>query len=145
MRRSARAPPSPGRAVAAADQRAGDQRDAERGGAAHRRSREAAALGADEPRQAGGATDRGDVEVQAQPEDVVGGVDAQELLEDAKARVAGDVEREQPGGANLAAAAEPDQRRGESEVEDELVEERGVEGGVALVAVGAVRGVDAQR
>src|SRR5919197_1105328 len=47
--------------------------------------------------------------------------------------------------ASLAAAAEPDQRGGESEVEDELVEECGVKGGVALVAVRAEGGVDAQR
>ena len=63
-----------------------------------------AALDVNEPHQAAGAEDRGDEEVQPQAEDVMGGVDAQELLEDAKARVAGDVEGEQAGRADLASA-----------------------------------------
>ena len=45
---------------------------------------------------------RGDVEVQPQAEEMLGGVDPQRLLEDAERRVAGDVEREQaPGGLIL--------------------------------------------
>ena len=74
----------------------------------------------------------------------MGGVGAQQLFEDAEAGVAGDVEREQPGRADLAAAPEPDQRGGEREVPDQLVEERRVKGGVGLVAGGAVRRIDLQ-
>ena len=46
------------------------------------------------PRQTGEAQNGRDIEVQAQPEQAPRRVDAQELLEDPKARVAGDVERE---------------------------------------------------
>ncbi len=49
------------------------------------------------PRRARHCETGGEEEVEAQPEDVVGGVDAQQLLDDAKRGVAGDVEREQPG------------------------------------------------
>ena len=55
----------------------------------------AGALDADEPRDPGDAEDARDVEVEAQAEDVVRGVDAQELLADPRERIAGDVEREQ--------------------------------------------------
>ncbi len=58
-------------------------------------SRQASALDAHEPRKAGEAQDARDVQVQPQPEDVVRGVDAQELLADARERVARDVQREQ--------------------------------------------------
>ena len=77
-----------------------------------------------EPHQAAGAEDRGDEKVQPQAEDVMSGVDAQEFLEDAKPRVAGDVEGEQPGRADLASAAQPDEGAGEREVPDQLVEKR---------------------
>ena len=55
-----------------------------------------AALGAHEPRQPGDGEHGGDEEVQAQAEDVLGRVDAQQLLEDPEGRVARDVEREEP-------------------------------------------------
>jgi hypothetical protein len=73
---------------------------------------------------------------------VVGRIGAQELFEDAKAGVAGDVEREQTGGADLAVAAEPDQRGGKAKVPAQLIEERRVKCVVGCVAVGTVRLVD---
>ena len=79
-----------------------------------------------EPREPGEAEETGDIEVQPQPEKVAGGVDTQDLLEDAKTRVAGHVEGEQAGWSDHSTAAEPDERAGEREVEDELVEERRV-------------------
>ena len=62
------------------------------------------ALEVHEPRRRGDEEHERDEEVQPQPEDVVGGVDAQQLLADAPERVAGDVEREQ--------ARRPDARGG---------------------------------
>ena len=61
---------------------------------------------------------------------MVGRVDAQQLLADPSERVAGDVEREQARRADRPAAAELDEREGEQEVPDDLVEEGRVEGGV---------------
>jgi hypothetical protein len=72
------------------------------------RSADPDALRPSKPRQTDEAQNGGDVEVQAQPEQVLGGVDAQELLEDPKARVSGDVEGEQPRRSHLAALPEPD-------------------------------------
>ena len=100
-----------------------------------------APLDASEPRQAGRAEQRGDEEVQAQAEDVMGGVGAQELLDDAETRVAGDVQREQPGRPDRAAMAEPDQGAGKREVPDQLVQERRVKRGDVFVAAGTVRGI----
>src|SRR3954447_7768314 len=88
------------------------------------------ALGPGEPGEAGDGECDGEEEVEAQAEDVVGGVDAQQFLEDAKRGVAGDVEREETGRADVAVVPKPDQRGGEREVPDDLVEEGGV-GGVA--------------
>jgi hypothetical protein len=84
-------------------------------------------LDASEPGEPRGGQDRGDEEVQAQPEDVVRRVDAQQLLEDAERRVPGDVEGEEPGRADLAVAAKPDECSGERQVPEQLVEERRVE------------------
>lgn len=97
-----------GLAVPATGERADQPRDTERRRTGAGRDWPAgagAALDVNEPQQAAGAEDRGDEKVQPQAEDVMGGVDAQELLEDAKPRVAGDVEGEQPGRADLASAA----------------------------------------
>jgi hypothetical protein len=102
----------------------------------------AGALGACEPDEAGEAEHGSHEEVQAQAEDVVGRIGAQELFEDAKAGVAGDVEREQTRGADLAVAAEPDQRAGKAKVPTQLIEERRVKCVVGRVAVGTVRLVD---
>ena len=90
-------------AVPATGERADQPRDTERrrtGAGRDSPARAGAALDVGEPHQAAGAEDRGDEKVQPQAEDVMGGVDAQELLEDAKAGVAGDVEGEQPGRAD---------------------------------------------
>jgi len=99
-------------------------------------------LGAHEPRQPGDGERRGDEEVQAQPEDVLGRVDAQQFLEDPEGRVARDVEREEPRRADGARASQPHEERGQRQVPDDLVEEGGVEGGAVEVARGAVVAVD---
>jgi hypothetical protein len=93
--------------VSAPGERDDQPAEAERGGAATRESSTGTAgvLGAGEPGEPDEAERGGDEKVQAQAEDVVGGVGAQQLFEDAKAGVAGDVEREQPGCADLAAAS----------------------------------------
>src|SRR5512133_3970279 len=75
-----------------------------------------AALRAREPRQPGHREHRRDEEVQAQAEDVLGRIDAQQLLEDPEGRIAGDVEREEPGRADGAPTAQPHQEGGEREV-----------------------------
>jgi hypothetical protein len=80
----------------------------------------ALALRGPEPQRAGQRQHARHPEVQALPQEMVGWVDAQRLLEDPKARVAGDVECEQPGGADPAMVPEPDERCGESEVPDQL-------------------------
>jgi len=72
----------------------------------------------------------------------VGGVNPQKLLEDPEARVAGDIQREQARRANSPTAPERDQRRRQRQVEDELVEEGGMEGAVTLVARRPVGRVD---
>ena len=96
------------------------------------------------PRQTGEAQNGGDIEVQAQPEQVLGRVDAQELLEDAKGRVAGDVEGEQPpGGSGDGARARRAPRPGE--VPDQLVEEGRLEGGILLIARRTVGRIDLKR
>jgi hypothetical protein len=48
-------------------------------------------LNADEPRDAGEEQRRGHVDVETKPEEMVGGIDSKDLLEDAKSGVAGDV------------------------------------------------------
>jgi hypothetical protein len=65
---------------------------------------------------------------------VVGGVHTQRLLEDAKGRVAGDIEGEETRWANAAMVAEPDEEGGEREIPDQLIEEGRVEGGEGLIA-----------
>src|ERR1019366_7320241 len=77
-------------------------------------------------------------------EEVVRRIDPQRLLEDPKRAVAGDVEREEPGNLDLARPSKPDQRSGEHEVPDDLVEEGGLEGAVLEVARRAMRHVDLQ-
>src|SRR3954468_11228160 len=84
----------------------------------------------------------GDEEVQAQAEDVLGRIDPQQLLEDAEGRVAGHVEREEPGCADGAAPSQPHQEGRQGQVPDDLVEEGGVEGGAVEVARRPVVAVD---
>ena len=125
--------------VSAASQRAGQHRDADCGWpaawcASWRRA--AAALYANEPREPGEAEDAGDEEVEPHPEDVAGGVDAQGFLEDAEARVAGDVEGEKPPARGCCRIGRATQETGEREVPDHLVEEGRLEGRVLLVAPG---------
>src|ERR1700744_4053325 len=66
-------------------------------------------------------------------------------LEEEDGRVAGDVEGEESGRADLAVVAEPDQEGGQGEVPDDLVEEGRLEGGVVEVALGTVFRRDPQR
>src|SRR3954467_53311 len=100
------------------------------------------ALRAYEPRQPDDRQHRGDEEVQAQAEDVLGRVDAQQLLEDPEGRVARDVEREEPGCADGAAPSQPHQEGRQGQVPDDLVEEGGGEGGAVEVARQPVVAVD---
>jgi hypothetical protein len=134
-------------AVAAARERAEERCDPERGAAAPQQppsGAAAAVLDASEPNEADCGEQRGDEEVQAKAEDVVGRIDAQQLLEDAESGVARDVEREQPWSANPAPPPEPDEGDGQREIPDELVEEGRLKCRVLRVAGGAVRGVDVE-
>ena len=71
-------------------------------------------MGCDEPDGAREGERAGEIEVQAQAEDVVGRVDAQGLLEDPKEGVAGHVERKEPGWPDAAVVSEPQgTRRGQ--------------------------------
>src|SRR6266487_6791114 len=63
---------------------------------------------ADEPGDADDGQDGGHIEVQAQPEEVLRGVDPQRFLEDAEGGVAGHVQREQARRPDPAVMAEPD-------------------------------------
>ena len=98
----------------------------------------------DEPHRADHDKDRGHEEVEAQAEDGVGGVNAQQLLEDAKGRVTQHVEGEQRSRSGCLPPAQPDQEASEREVEEQLVQERRVEGGAVDVALRSVLGVDLQ-
>src|SRR3954469_10751869 len=100
------------------------------------------ALRAHEPRQPDDRQHGGDEEVQAQAEDVLGRVDAQQLLEDSEGRVPRDVEREEPGCPDGAAPSQPHQEGRQGQVPDDLVEEGGVEGGAVEVASGPVVAID---
>ena len=88
----------------------------ETAGDEHRRAarRPPFALGAGEPGDPGYGERCGDVEVQPQAQEMLGGVDPQRLLEDPVCRVAGHIQREQPGRADRAVVAQPYQRRGEA-------------------------------
>jgi hypothetical protein len=99
----------------------------------------------DEPGQAGAEQQARDEEVQAQAEDVVRGVDAQQFLADAPERVARHVEREGAGRSDGAPSAELHERCGQDEVPHDLVEERRVEGRVVRVGGGPVGRVDLER
>ena len=79
-------------------------------------------------------------QVPPQAEDMRGGVDAQQFLDDAEGAVAGDVQCEQAGGG-WPVVPEP-RARGQDEVPQQLVEESRVEGRLCGVAVGPVLGVD---
>src|SRR5436190_16865671 len=98
-------------------------------------------LGSGEPREAGSAQQRGDEEVEPQPEDVVRRIDTQRLLEDAEARVPGDVEREESWRPDAPRATEQHQEASKAQVPDDLVEKGRVErrvGGVGRRTVGEV-------
>ncbi len=69
-------------------------------------------------------------------------VDPQQLLKDAKAGVARDVERKQSGRTDPPAMSEPDQHSGQRQIPDQLVEEGRLEGGELLVAGRAVGAID---
>ncbi len=58
---------------------------------------------------------------------MLGVVDPERLFVDAECGVAGHVEGEQARWPDLGVMAEPDEKRGEGEVEDQLVEERRLE------------------
>lgn len=71
-------------------------------------------LDGEEPREAGDRHDERDEEAQPQPQEVSRGVDADRLLEDPLAEVAGHVQREQALRGNLPVVLEPDLRRREA-------------------------------
>src|SRR6266581_300866 len=66
---------------------------------------------------------------------MLGRVDPQRFLVDPERRVAGDVQSEQAGRPDSGVMADPDQQRGQRQVPDQLVQEGGLEGRVARVAV----------
>src|SRR5262249_55950064 len=80
--------------------------------------------------------------VQPQAGDVVGGIDPQQLFEEAPEGVEGDVEREQPGRADPPAPVDQEQHPDHRHVVDQLVEEGRVERRVLLVPRHAVVDVD---
>src|SRR3954451_16627609 len=88
--------------------------------------------------------DRGE-DVQAQAEEVLGGVDAQRLDVPAPEAVEGDVQGERPPVAEPEPPVGPDDDAGGDQVPHQFVEERGVVGGDVLVAGEAVGRVDHQR
>ena len=75
---------------------------------------------------------------------MLGGVDPQALLEDPERRVPGHVQREQPRRADRAAAAEPHQQAGQGQVEQQLVQERRLEGCEPFVTLRPELRVDLQ-
>ena len=92
-----------------------------------------AALRAGEPHQADDGQHGRDVEVEAQAEEVLRGIDPDRLLEDPERRVPGHVQGEQAPRADPPVVAQPDQQGGEGQVPDDLVQERRLEGPVAEV------------
>ena len=100
---------------------------------------EDAVLELGEPGESADAEDHRHEEIEAQPKDVVGGVNPKQLLTDSHEGVAGDVEGEEARGPDPAVMAEPHQRTGERQVPDQLIEEGRVEGRELLVARRAVR------
>src|SRR6516225_11888756 len=91
------------------------------------------ALAAVEPHGAHHRQGRCDIHVQPQAEEVDRGIDAQRLLEDPVGGVAEYVQGDQPRRLDLAVMPEPDQYPGPGEIEDQLVEEGGLEGAVVQV------------
>lgn len=87
MRRLRAFEASCGVGVAAADERAGRPAEAQSGRSAAgcKSRREPTALGVGEPHESCQAEQRGDEEVEPQAEDAVGGIDAEQLFDDAKA------------------------------------------------------------
>src|SRR3954447_1508861 len=104
----------------------------------------ARALGPGEPPHARDAEKGRNEEVQSQPQDVVRGIDPQRLLEYAKARVAGDVQREDPRRTNPSPSTKDDQGGRQCEIEDQLVEKGRMERREVLVAGGPMGRVDPQ-
>ena len=137
-----------GRAVSAAGEQHRPAAEHQRAAAANRYrwpARRACPLGAEEPHPAGERQDARDEEVESQAEDVVGRVDAQQLLEDPERRVSRDVEGEQARRPHPAPTAKHDQHGGQCQVEGQLVEERGVERGVPLIPRRAVSRINLER
>jgi len=102
------------------------------------------ALRANEPGEPGHGQYSSHVEVQPQTKQMVGRIDAQQLLEDPERRVSGHVEREQAWSAHRAALTQPDQRAGQGQVPEQLVEKRRLEREVAEIPGRAVRRIDLQ-
>jgi hypothetical protein len=73
-----------------------------------------AVLQAREPGNTAHEEEERDVEVEPQPEDVMSGIHAQQLLANTTEGVAGDVEGEQPRRTNAAVVPEPDEHSGET-------------------------------
>lgn len=122
------------RALATANHREGRPADRQQGSALPARLGATMPLADNEPSRTRERQRAGDEEIEPQAEDVMRGVNAQGLLEDAEDRVAGHVEGKQPRWTDAAMIAEPDQEPGQAEVPNQLVEEGRV-GRVALRAV----------
>src|SRR5262249_39914577 len=97
-----------------------------------------------EPGEPADEEEHRDVEVDSESEDVVRGVDSQQLLPNASERVARDIKSEESGRTNAAMMAQPNQCPGQAEVPDQLVEEGRLEGGELLVAGRPVVRIDVE-
>src|SRR5215210_1918634 len=86
--------------------------------------------------------DHGDPEVEPHPEELVGGVDAQQLLEGTPERVPGDVETEETRRLDREAPVEEQEDGDAEQVPERLVEEGRVERLRPRVRLRAVSGVD---
>ena len=101
-------------------------------------------LRAHEPGDAHDGQHGRDVGVQAQAQEVLGRIDPQRFLEDPEGRVPGHVQREQARRLDVTVMPQPDQERGQQQVEDQLVQERRVERAVLRIARRAEGRVDLQ-
>ena len=85
-----------------------------------------------------------DPRVQPQAGEVMRGVDAQKLLEEAAEAVVGDVQRKEPGRLDPPPSRDPQQQQDAKDVPDQLVQKRRVERGLVDVLRGPVGNVDLQ-
>src|SRR5206468_10074030 len=98
----------------------------------------------DEERRREDEHDDRDPRVQPQPEEMVGRIDPEQLLEEAADAVVGHVQGEERRPSEPEPLVDPQQDRNADRVVDELVEEGRMEGLVVEVALGPVLGADLQ-